>query len=230
MWTDLAGSLSETANTVSLDLRGHGRSPGAGRSTIEEHARDVVDLVRRLDTPLPVPCGLSMGGAVVQQLLVVHPEDFPAGILMNTGPKLKVMPLIFDTIARDYGAFVDLLCRTAVHAGNFSPELREKIVQVTRCEPETALRDFRACDRFDLMERIGSIRVPVLVISGEEDLITPPRYGEFLAGAIPGAVHARLTGTGHLSPLERPGEVCRVIREFLEYPAIRRTRAADTAP
>lgn len=134
---------------------------------------------------------------------------------MNTGAKLKVSPAIFDTLEKQYGAFADLLCRAAISPGNDSPGLRERIRAISCCSQETAIMNFKACDRFDVIEKLGAVRLPVLVISGSDDRLTPSEFSDFLAQAIPGADHCRIADAGHLSPLEKPEEVCSAVQKFL---------------
>ena len=69
-WQAQIEGLAGRVNTLALDLPGHGRSDGGGQDTIEGYARSVIDFIKRLDVPKPIPCGLSMGGAIVLQLLI----------------------------------------------------------------------------------------------------------------------------------------------------------------
>ena len=60
------------------------------------------------------------------------------------------------------------------------------------------------------------MKAKVLVLVGDEDNITPRKYGEFLHQAIPGAELAVITEAGHLSPIEKPEEVNDLIRNFIQ--------------
>jgi pimeloyl-ACP methyl ester carboxylesterase len=77
------------------------------------------------------------------------------------------------------------------------------------------LGDFRACDRFDVMARLGEIRLPALVVVGEDDRLTPPRYAELLARGIAGARLSRIPRAGHYVSLEQPEAVNHAIGNFL---------------
>jgi pimeloyl-ACP methyl ester carboxylesterase len=65
------------------------------------------------------------------------------------------------------------------------------------------------------MDRLGEIRVPTLVVNGDDDRLTPLKYGEYLAANIPGAVLKIIRGAGHLVMLEKPNEVNAVITSFV---------------
>ena len=84
--------------------------------------------------------------------------------------------------------------------------------------PDVTIGDFMACDAFDVMDRVETIRLPALAICGEEDQLTPPKYAEFLAQKIPGARFLLVERAGHFVQLEQPEIVNAGIREFLDHP------------
>jgi pimeloyl-ACP methyl ester carboxylesterase len=65
------------------------------------------------------------------------------------------------------------------------------------------------------MSRLGEIRVPTLVVNGDDDRLTPLKYAEYLAANIRGAVLKIIHGAGHLAMLEKPAEVNAVIAAFV---------------
>jgi pimeloyl-ACP methyl ester carboxylesterase len=81
--------------------------------------------------------------------------------------------------------------------------------------PEVVLGDFRACDVFDIMGQLSLIDVPVLVITASDDILTPPKYGTYLAEHIKGALRVNIEDAGHLSPMTKPIEVNNAIQSFL---------------
>jgi pimeloyl-ACP methyl ester carboxylesterase len=91
---------------------------------------------------------------------------------------------------------------------------------MAKCSPEIALGDFQACDGFDVMQRIFSIAVPVLVITAEDDKLTPPKYGDFLEKNIKHASRTHLMDAGHIVPMEKPDEVNAAMLEFLVREAL----------
>jgi len=215
-WESQVKSLAEIANTIAIDLPGHGTSRSPGKESIPDYAQSVMDFISLIDAPRPVvPCGLSMGGAITQQLLIDNGDFFPAGIMMNTGARLKVMPAIFEAVEKDYGAFVKMLCDTAISKKSDAEKLGVKIEEFTRCQPDVALGDFRACDNFDVIEKLGLIGVPVLLLAANHDNITPFKYGTFLERNIKNARLVTIEDAGHLSPIEKPDKVSEAISDFL---------------
>ena len=71
-------------------------------------------------------------------------------------------------------------------------------------------------DRVDSRPTLPTIDVPVLVLVGEEDRLTPPADAEAMVAALPNARFSRIAGAGHLAPLERPDAVAGLLVDFLE--------------
>ncbi|HSV94160.1 MAG TPA: alpha/beta fold hydrolase [Desulfobacterales bacterium] len=216
LWPAQVEGLSDRANTLALDLPGHGRSGGSARDRVPDYARAVLEFVDALGAPRPVPCGLSMGGAITQQLLLDVPGRFPAGVIVSSGARLRVLPSIFEMIRTDMAGYVALIDRLGFSEKTPAAVKRPFLEDSLRAAPEAAAGDFGACDRFDVMARLGEIRTPVLVVSAEEDRLTPPKYADFLEAHIPGARRARIRDAGHFAPIEKPGEVNAAIRRFLD--------------
>jgi len=216
LWTGQIDALADRANTIAIDLPGHGKSQGEGMSTIEDYARAVADFIRTVEAPRPVPCGLSMGGAITQQLLLDHQDACCAGILVGTGARLRVMPVILKAIQEDFSSYVDSFLAYAASEKTDMARLRPLTEATATCSPQVALRDFKACDAFDVMERLPSILAPVLVITAEEDNLTPPKYGVFLEEKIANASRVHIQDAGHLVPAEKPEEINMAIEAFLD--------------
>lgn len=215
LWQGQVDGLEGNANAVAIDLPGHGDSKGDGMGTIEDYARAVAEFTRAIKAPKPVPCGLSMGGAITQQLLLDHPDSCRAGILIGTGARLRVQPMILKTIEEDFSGYVDSFLTFAASEKTDPERLRPMAEATARGNPQVALGDFKACDAFDVMERLPSIEVPILVITSEEDKLTPPKYGIFLEETIKTASRVHIQDAGHLVPAEKPDEVNQVILDFL---------------
>jgi pimeloyl-ACP methyl ester carboxylesterase len=78
------------------------------------------------------------------------------------------------------------------------------------------LSDFRACDRFDSRAGLSSISVPVLIITSEEDKLTPAKYGEFLEKNIQKAQLVHIMDAGHIVSVEKRDEVNSLVLDFLD--------------
>ncbi len=215
-WRAQVEALVERTNTVAVDLPGHGHSKGNGCDKIEDYARAVVDFISALETPRPIPCGISLGGAIAQQLLLDFPDLFKAGILISTGSRLRVAPQIFEAIEKDIKSYLDMIVKLAASKATDPGRVKSFKDDTARCKSEVLIQDFRACDRFDVMQRVASITSPVLVVTAEDDQVTPPKYGDFMEKSIAKASRVHFTEAGHIVTMEKPEEVNKAIAEFLD--------------
>jgi pimeloyl-ACP methyl ester carboxylesterase len=86
-----------------------------------------------------------------------------------------------------------------------------------RCHPAVISGDFQACNQFDVMARLEEIDVPVLIVSAEDDRLTPPKYADFLESAISKTARTHIADAGHIVPLEKPQAVNQAIIDFLRH-------------
>jgi pimeloyl-ACP methyl ester carboxylesterase len=215
-WQAQVEGLTGRANTIAVDLPGHGTSDGGTKDRIEDYARAVADFMKAMEVPNPILCGFSMGGAVTQQILLDYPDLARAVILICSGATLKVHPAIFESIQNDYNGFVDFISKLAASPKTDPEVVRPFREDFLRLKAEAAYRDFQACNHFDVTERLSSIAVPVLVVTAEEDKLTPPQNGEALVMGIKNANRAHINGAGHVVAIEKSDEVNQTILEFLD--------------
>lgn len=215
VWVRQLEELADIAQVIALDLPGHGKSGGDGCVRIEDSVRVVHGFINTLGLERVVLGGHSMGGAVAQAFALAHPEGLAGLVLVATGARLRVLPKIFELLERDYSEGVRFVTRLAVGPAA-PPELVESLVRQTLgTPPAVLLGDFKACNAFDVMGRVHEIGVPTLIICGEEDQLTPPKYARFFKDRIPGARLVLIPGAGHYVQLERPEETNAALREFL---------------
>jgi len=209
-WAGLRGAV----RMVIPDLPGHGRSGGTPLESVDACAAWVVDFVKEIGLERFLLAGHSMGGAIALQAALERLKGLEALVLLGTGARLRISPVIFEGIGGRFREFAPELVGWMTSAS--SDLLREDITNdVLSTRPATFLADFHACNGFDVMSRVGEIRVPTLVVNGDDDRLTPLKYGEYLAANIPGAVLKIIHGAGHLAMLEKPTEVNAVISSFV---------------
>jgi pimeloyl-ACP methyl ester carboxylesterase len=214
-WKPQLEGLASAARIVALDLPGHGASSGEGCDTIEAYATVVRGFLTALGRGAVVLGGHSLGGAIAQTLALDAPELLDGLVLVGTGARLKVFPELFEIMARDYAEAVAFMTEHAWSSSS-PADLKERGRETVRAtRPSVTRGDFTACNGFDVMDRLGDIRFPTLVVVGEDDRLTPPKYAEFLVRSIAGAQLARIPRAGHYVSLEQPAEVNRAIRDFL---------------
>ncbi len=215
-WQAQVEGLSQQFNTVALDLPGHGRSEGDGHESIEGYAAAVAGFIQTTAIPKPIPCGFSMGGAICLQILLDYPGLAGAGILVNTGASMKVGQTIFDRIEKDYDEFVEFLSSLAAFPDTDPKVLRLFKEDLFHTQAGITRGDFHACNNFDIRDRLAPIGVPVLIVTAENDKLTPAHYGDVLEEGIHHTSREHILEAGHIVPLEKPDEINRVILRFLD--------------
>ena len=215
-WQAQIEGLAAAANTVAIDLPGHGLSGASGYDTIEDYALATAELIKTLEAPAPIPCGFSMGGAITQQILLDYPDLARAAILICSGATMPVGSAIFESIQNDYNGFVDFLCKIAASKKSAPGVVRSFRDDLLKTKAETTLGDFTACNRFDVTTRLSSIAVPVLIVTAEEDKLTPSQHGEALVRAIKNSTRTHIHDAGHIVAVEKIAEVNQTILQFLD--------------
>ena len=215
LWQPQLAALSDVARVVAPDLPGHGPLRDRGAPSITAYAEWLDAFLAALDAGPVVLVGHSMGGAVAQAEAIARPERLAGLVLIATGARLRVLTRLVDLLRGNPNEG-----RRLIQDLSFAPGApREHVEMVDRVlregAPLVTLGDYLACDRFDVRERLATIRAPTLVVTGAEDRLTPPKGGRFLAETIPGARAVEIPAAGHFPQLEQPGAVNAAIHEFL---------------
>jgi pimeloyl-ACP methyl ester carboxylesterase len=96
------------------------------------------------------------------------------------------------------------------------PELRERLMERHRqVGPISQYNDLMAIDRFDVRDRIASLKPKLLLLRGLQDHGNPPEYEKEIHEAVPGSKYVKLDDAGHFPPTEIPQKVNRLIEEFV---------------
>jgi pimeloyl-ACP methyl ester carboxylesterase len=216
VWRQQLRRFGRRRKAVAMDLSGHGESEGSGADRIETYRDLVKEFLAAVGLNRIVMVGHSMGGAIIQSLALVHPELLTAMVLTGTGARLRVQPQIFTGLRDDARQTVKLMTRWARAPGATAELLKQDADAMLHTSVAVIEGDLRACDAFDLMEQIKAIILPTLVICGTEDLMTPPKYAEYLHREINGSQLMLIPAAGHMVMLEKPDEVSEGIETFLE--------------
>jgi len=199
-----------------IDLPGHGRSSGPGRTAIEDYAADVVGFLDGVGLDRAILVGHSMGGAIAQTVALRYPERVAGLVLVGTGARLRVSPLLLDGILQNFQGVLELMADWAWGPGTPSERVERGRRMMARVDPQVLWGDFAACDRFDIRDQVGQIGVPTLIITGSEDRMTPPKFARWLEEQIPQARLVLVEGAGHMVMLEKPEGIAALVREWLE--------------
>jgi pimeloyl-ACP methyl ester carboxylesterase len=171
-----------------------------------------------------VPVGSSLGGYLAFELWRQAPERIAAMALVGTRatPDSPEQREARDDSIRLLGEAGRQPFWEDLSARLFAEDADPAVVAAARVlaleQPITALVTAQETirDRLDSRPTLPTIDVPVLVLVGEEDRLTPPSDSEAMVAALPNARFSRIPDAGHLTPLERPDAVAGLLVEFLE--------------
>jgi pimeloyl-ACP methyl ester carboxylesterase len=222
-------ALAPRYRCIRYDHRGQGRSadPGGRLHDIEDVTNDAESLIRALGV---APChfvGLSMGGFVGMRLAARHPELLRTLTLLETSadpepeenvPRYRLLALVSRWIG----------LRAVI--GRVMPILfsRSFLADPSRAAERALWRNRLASNRRSIVRAVHGVierrgvagelplvRVPTLVIVGEEDVATVPAKAERIHALIPGSALVRIAGAGHSSCIEQPERVNEELGSFL---------------
>jgi pimeloyl-ACP methyl ester carboxylesterase len=192
------------------DLPGHGHSDEAPLERITEMA----GWLARTSGPLSdaVLIGHSMGASVA---LAVAVEDPPRGlVLVGATRRPRVSADFLTRVARDSTVAVERLATAGFASGARSALIERASTFLAKTEPAVLARDFTASARFDATPLLAKVRVPSLLIVGQEDRLTTVAEAEDLARDIAGAELVVIANAGHMVMLERPREFNQALASF----------------
>ncbi|WP_084215751.1 alpha/beta fold hydrolase [Pseudonocardia spinosispora] len=216
---------------VTFDSRGIGASPPAGSGlTIDDLVGDVASLIEHLGGGPAHVVGTSLGARVVQELALARPELVGKVVAMAAHARLDPVQSMFTSGQQalfDQGVTLPPAYHSAVTAVlNLSPAtLRdEKAARDWLDVLEFSAGPMSAGERAQLAvstqlrdrrDAYRDIRAPLLVVGFADDVMIPCALSREVADVVPGARYSEIPDTGHFGYLERPGEVNRLLVEFL---------------
>ena len=213
-WIMQLRQLSSDFHIVAIDLNGHGSTPDRSESnTTESYLNDIEEVVRRYDRP--VIAGHSMGGMLSQLFALKFPELIKGMILIGTGAKLRVAQFIFDALENNFDAYVEGAGNFMFHEGASEELIEASKKEIRKCKPMIAFRDFEACNEFDIMDKVSEISVPTLILVGNQDIMTPVKYSEYLHEKISNSTLYTIDNAGHSVMLEQAGILNAKITEWM---------------
>jgi pimeloyl-ACP methyl ester carboxylesterase len=211
------GYVFDAQRAVFGDLRapnlpGH-ETPGEP-ATVEEFAQYVERYAQAQGLDRIVLCGHSLGGAVALQIALRKLISVEALVLLGSGARLRVAPAILEGLKEDFEATASRIAG-ALYADANSPLVTQARRSFLKTGQAQLLRDFTACNSFDLTAALSSIGIPLLAVTGEQDVMTPPKYAQALAAGVVHGSSLIIPNAGHMVMQERPVETNVALRNFV---------------
>ncbi len=218
MWQKVIAGLEGRYECLAVDLPGHGGSEGSGSTRIDDYCAFLKDFLSVLGKKEIILGGHSMGGGIAQEFALEYPGAVRALLLIGTGGRLRVLPAALEMLRQMARGEIPPRFDPWGFAEKASKEvIAEGERQWAKTNSQVRYQDMLACDQFDVLSRLEQIRIPALILCGEEDRLTPLKYSEFLQKKIPGATMETIPGAGHMVMLEKPGELSQAILQFLAF-------------
>lgn len=227
MWDAQAAALEATHTVVRFDDRGFGDSPpGDGLLTMERIADDAGALLDHLGISKAVVAGCSMGGYAAFAFVRRHADRLRGLVLQDTragadGEEArKNRALMAEKVLKEGAtaaadAFVPKLLGGTTHRER--PQVVGRVREIILGTRPRGVADALAglAARADSTPTLREIRVPTLVVCGEEDVLTPVPESEAMHRAVPGSRLEIVPKAGHLANMENPQAYNRALLDFL---------------
>ena len=209
-------------SVLAPDLPGHGRSSGKALPTIAAMADWTAQLLDAAGARSAKLVGHSMGSLIALETAARHPEKVSSLSLIGTAATMTVGPDLLKAAEANDTASIDMVAIwglgfAAELGGSLAPGLwmhqgARRVLQ--KCAPGVLYNDLNACNAYqDALHSAAQIKVPVTVILGERDMMTPARAGKALAAAIPHARTIVLAGAGHMMMVEQPDALLAALQQ-----------------
>ncbi len=229
-WAPQLAAVVHAGHRVILpDLRGHGAStPATELCTVTDLAQDIIQLLDHLGTGPVVVCGLSLGGMVAMQMALDQPDRVAGIVIANsrssfTDPETTAM---VDTwtglflqedgpLKRLHATWPALVNESFRGSDSGHAAFHAWARVLATVEGSSLCHVAKGMTTFDLRPRLGSIRAPSLIVSGECDRLFRPEFGEEISRGIAGSTYSAIPGAGHLSSLDSPHHFNRLLVDFL---------------
>ena len=226
MWHRTRPVMARHFRTIAYDNRGVGSSDVPGVVyRMEQMAEDAVCVLDAAGVSRAHVFGMSMGGMIALELAIRHPERVMKLVLGSTacgGPNAAPPePGAIDHLMKS-GTQSAEDSMAAARPYIYDPQTpRERIEEdeqiLARKYPSTNghMGQLEAMLHWQSYDRLGEVRAPTLVLSGEDDRLIPSQNGRIIAGRIPGAKFVLIPQASHMFITDQPERTHIAILEFL---------------
>ncbi len=226
MWDPTVPALTSRFRVLRYETRGHGQTEAPrGAYTLEQLADDARALLRALGIQRTHWVGLSMGGMIGQVLALKAPDVLLSLSLCDTSSRIPAdaKPQWEDRIRTAEAKGMEPLVEPTLARWFTAPfrERRKDVVdRVATMIRTTPVAGYVGCchaiSALNLTDRLSAIKLPTIVIVGEDDPGTPVAASRLIAENIKGARLEIISSAAHLSNIEQPEAFNRALSSFLE--------------
>ena len=228
IWNMQIEALKDKYRVIAYDIRGHGNSdPGIDDFFIELFVNDLFRLIEKLGIEKSILCGLSLGGYIALNAVLKYPDRFEGLILNDTQCIADTLEIkenrciaIIDIKEKGVERYADEIIKklfaaeTHTKKKNVVTEVREMIINTPKqslCNTLHAL-----AERKETCNQLPEINIPVLIMVGKEDKITPIAAAQQMHESIRDSKLKIIQHAGHVTNLENSIAFNFQLAEFLE--------------
>ena len=225
MWDPQMKALTAKYRVLRYDTRGHGATDApAGAYTLAQLAEDARAMLQALGIARTHWIGLSMGGMIGQTLALSSPGLFQSLALCDTSSRVpaEARPVWQERIKTAQSQGMEPIVEPTIGRWFTAPfrEQRRDVIDPVRTRIRTTNpQGYAGCcaaiSQLDLTDRISAIKLPTVIVVGEEDQGTPVAASRAIQAQIAGSQLEIIKSAAHLSNLEQPEEFTRIITSFL---------------
>jgi pimeloyl-ACP methyl ester carboxylesterase len=235
-WDEQFEVFAQQYRVLRYDLRGWGDSAQEEAEPQFSPRQDLLDLLQYLNIEKTYLLGLSGGGTLALDFTLEHPDTVDALILVSADPSGYAPPMTdaIRTFAdqyygalqqKDVASAVEATVRFWTDGPRRTPEqvdaqARARVATMSRQQIERH-GDFMAHEKHMIsleppaINRLAEVRVPTLIVVGDEDVPEVIEAADILEQGIAGAQKVVIAGTAHHPHMEKPAEFSRVVLDFL---------------
>jgi pimeloyl-[acyl-carrier protein] methyl ester esterase len=230
IWDGIRDQLCKQFRLHVVDLPGHGLSPVCEHITMNH-------LIEVLINMMPERCivgGWSLGGQIAIELALYEPKLVQQLILVSTTPcfakrddwkwgmEPRLLQMLMENLKQNYTAaikrFLALQMRGDRNAIAILPQLRERIFQCAEPDPIALQAGLQILLDNDLRDRLQAVKQPILLLHGENDVITHPEAARWMYKQLPQSQLFMFSNCGHAPFLSYPNQFISCLNDFCIRP------------
>lgn len=227
MFKAQAEAFSDRFRVVRYDHRGQGQSARAPRELLDMDtlAADAAALIEALDLGRCTFVGNSMGGFIGLRLAARRPDLIASAVVMGTSAdveeQVEAMDVLIDVIheqgmAPALDGLLQFMLGDTTRTDSSRADILADVVELLLSRgPEYADAAWNIAHRLPVLDELGAVTVPVVVVAGTEDYTYPPAKSRQIVEATPTASLEIMERTGHVNALENPVAVNGVLERHL---------------
>ncbi len=227
MWKLQTDFFKNNFRVITYDIRGLGRSEEANNQfTMEEYSNDLTDIIEHFNFEKVFVCGVSMGGYIILRSYIKKPDLFKGLILADTRAEkdddnglINRSNVIFSIKNGKRDDFISGFLPKLINKKNYlNREVRNFLEGIIEDNTDEGIcgAQIALATRTNTADYLKSFNVPVLILVGEDDELTPISCAESMKKQIPKSEIKIIAGSGHLSNLENPELFNKCVSEFLK--------------